>query len=281
MTDMNSRALETRLSSFAYPLVITKFLVTSKRIASEPSVSTNLVQASWMIDLSQSSFFIEIPALPRDEFEEYSSNLFDYWADYVDLHLSVPDFSLALEVEEGSIRGKGKILIYLGALYGGIATYGSFVSGLSTIYDQVRYVSDYLGKKAIHTLDETNATLKSRRTISRLGKLKNLFTRVESGEITAQQAYFEAQRILGDSSDESPEFMKELEAALQQTPKSFEQLLLLPDPEHEMHELETLTSPSMPRPHRQRQPLPPPEQFRIEVWRTSKNDPKQVRVLKI
>ena len=88
-----------------------------------------------MFDLGSTDFYIAVPSMPRREFEKYSTSLFDEWDEYAARILALPDYSLVLEVEEGSIKGSGKIAVVLGALYIGIGNYGSFMSGLQTIRD--------------------------------------------------------------------------------------------------------------------------------------------------
>lgn len=57
-----------------------------------------------MIDLGATDFYIDVPSLPRHEFERYSTELFDEWEAYAEKVLRIPDYALALEVEEGSIK---------------------------------------------------------------------------------------------------------------------------------------------------------------------------------
>lgn len=96
-----------------------------------------------MIYLGGTDFYIDVPSLPRHEFEQYSTKLFDKWEEYVENSLRIPDYSLALEVQEGSIKGGAKIAATLGALYFGIGQYGSFISGLQTIQGQIGAVGSF------------------------------------------------------------------------------------------------------------------------------------------
>ena len=80
-----------------------------------------------MIYLGGTDFYIDVPSLPRHEFEQYSTKLFDEWEAYVENALKIPDYSLALEVEEGSIKGSAKIAAALGAIYIGIGQYLSLI----------------------------------------------------------------------------------------------------------------------------------------------------------
>lgn len=76
-----------------------------------------------------------------------------------------------LEVEEGSINGSGKIAVVLGALYIGIGNYGSFVSGLQTIRNQVSTAGDFLAEKAGTPFETTGVQPKIRKHSGSLGRL--------------------------------------------------------------------------------------------------------------
>ena len=58
-----------------------------------------------MIDLGSVSFHIGVPSLSKDELEAYSSDLFDKWEKHLAEELNLKDFSISLEVEDGSIFG--------------------------------------------------------------------------------------------------------------------------------------------------------------------------------
>ena len=88
-----------------------------------------------MLNIGQTSFNIRVPSLPRDEFELYSTNLFDVWEREIAGAISFDDYAISLEIEEGSITGRGKIAIVAGALYFSLGNYGGFIGGLETIYD--------------------------------------------------------------------------------------------------------------------------------------------------
>jgi len=90
-----------------------------------------------MIDLGGTDLYIDVPSLPRQEFERYSTNLFDEWESYIGKVLKIPDYALVLEIEEGSIKVNAKIAAYLYAIYIGIGQYGSFMSGTQTIQGQI------------------------------------------------------------------------------------------------------------------------------------------------
>ena len=97
-----------------------------------------------MLDLGTTEFVLAIPSLPEAELKRLSTSLFDAWDGYVDTTLSLSDYSLFLQVEEGSVRGAAKMGALVGALYMTIGNYGDFVSGVKTIGEQISATSAVL-----------------------------------------------------------------------------------------------------------------------------------------
>ena len=118
-----------------------------------------------MIDLGSTNFHIGVPSMPRQELRRYSTRLFDEWDEYVENTLKLPDYSLALEVEEGSVKGGGKIAVVLGALYLGIGNYGSFISGLQTIREQISSAGDFLAERAVQPFELSGVLPKVRKFV--------------------------------------------------------------------------------------------------------------------
>lgn len=232
-----------------------------------------------MIDLGGTDLYINVPSLPRDEFERYSTNLFDEWESYIGQILKIPDYALALEIEEGSIKVNAKIAAYLTALYIGIGQYGSFVSGAQTILGQISSASDYLATHAAAPFSSSKAKPQIKKYSGSLGQLNRLFVKVQQGKITAEQAIIEAESLLGEDAGSEPNFMNELKTSLENTPKFAKQLKLpLNEIEHEAFQQVTNKKP--------RTPLPKPEQpigqqFRVMVWRESKDKKRKVRVIEL
>ena len=233
-----------------------------------------------MIDIGNTEFLIAVRSLAKDDFEIYSSRLFDTWDEYIEKSLMVPDYSISLEIEEGSIKGKGKIAIAVGALYLGIGNYGSFISALQTIRGQVSYVSNKLVENAVSPFGE-NVQTTYRNSGGALSQLQRLFQKVQKGELTADQAMLEAERILGDEANSSPEFMQKLNEALKSAPMYPKQESLFEGAENEFNGGNDQSNKKKPS----RTPTPKPDipinQFRVEIWRNSKRDKKNVRVSKL
>lgn len=234
-----------------------------------------------MIDLGATDFYIDVPSLPRHEFEKYSTKLFDEWEAYVEQVLKIPDYALALEVEEGSIKGGAKIAAALYALYIGIGQYGSFVSGLQTIHGQISSVSDFLATHATSPFSSNNIKPRVKKHTGSLGELQRLFYKVQQGKITPEQAMLKAEHMFGDEAKSAPEFMNEMRSSLENTPLLATQLKLpLYTFENEalIQTISNKRQPATPRP----KPEPPiGQQFRVEVWRDSKKGKRNVRVIEL
>lgn len=232
-----------------------------------------------MIDIGTTDFYFAVPHLSKRQLERYSLQLFDFWEDSIESNLLIPDYSLSLEVEEGSIKGRGKIAVALGALYFGVGNYGSFISGLQTIRDQVVTVSDYLAEQAEQQLGPRTGPAKVRKRSGTLGSLQRLFVKVQSGELTPEQATAEAEALIGVDANDSPEFMASLAQSLQQAPKFHEQIPL------PLEGLEDAPRDTLPEKEPHRRPSAPywplPSHLRVEVWRESKKQKKNFRTTNV
>lgn len=230
-----------------------------------------------MIDIGTTDFYFPVSNLSKRQLEKYSTHLFDRWERSLENNLHVPDYALSLQVEEGSIKGSGRIAVLLGALYLGIGNYGSFISGLQIIREQASSVGDFLAEAAKNQLGYRGEKSKIRKRSGTLGSLQRLFAKVQRGEMTAEQATIEAATILGDDAHTSPDFMRWLSQSLNEAPV-FHQQIPLP--------LEGAEEIPLEQPDKERIPRlpqvpagPPPVHFRVQVWRESKKDKKNVRVV--
>ncbi|MGF1910680.1 hypothetical protein L4C38_14655 [Vibrio kasasachensis] len=231
-----------------------------------------------MANIGTVDFYLGVPILPREEFEIYSTQLFDEWEAYIGEYLQLSDFSLVLEVEEGSIKAKGKIFAAIGVLYIGIGQYGSFVSGLQTIHNQVRAVGEYFGERASSPFDLSLAKPKIRNRGESLARLESLFVKVQRGEMTVEIAMQETEAIFGAEVEEAPEFMSDLKKSLEQVsviPKQMELHLVDSDGEELTTEDPKPKKPRNPQPKR---PAPVTDQFRVEVWRETKKSKRNIKV---
>ena len=235
-----------------------------------------------MLDLGSTEFVLAIPSFPEKDLRRLSSSLFDSWEVFVGGSVSVPDYSLFLQVEEVSVKGKATIGAFLAAVYFGIGTYGDFISGLKTIGEQVGATGDYLSQQAgrVFSCPPSRTTLKKRG--GSLAALQRLFVRVQTGELTAEEAMNRAENLLGEEAAAEPDFMRKLADSLLNCPR-YHQQRPLPhlEPAEELDALLDV-APRMPRLPKPPVPvLGPPVQLRIEVWRESKNKRKQTRIIKL
>jgi len=113
-----------------------------------------------------------------------------------------------------------------------------------------------------------------------LGSLQRLFVKVQRGDITPEQATKEAEFLIGEDAKDSPGFMSRLAESLAHAPKFHEQLPLPLD--------ETDDALQGGQPQKERQPRRPsaptwplPTHLRIEVWRESKKQKKNHRIIDV
>ncbi|CRM70420.1 hypothetical protein [Pseudomonas sp. 24 E 13] len=234
-----------------------------------------------MIDLGATDFYIDVPSLPRLEFERYSTKLFDEWEAYVEQVLKIPDYSLALEVEEGSIKGGAKIATALCALYIGIGQYGSFISGLQTIQGQISSIGDFLATHATMPFSSGKVKPRIKKHNGSLGELQKLFFKIQQGKITAEQAMLEAEVMFGDEAKSEPDFMDEMKNSFENTPLLAKQLNLPLNAFEQDVFLQINNKKRQPRSPRPRPEPPIGQQFRVEVWRDSKKEKRKVRVMQL
>jgi hypothetical protein len=234
-----------------------------------------------MVDLGATEFHLAIPSFSEAELKRLSSRLFDSWETFAGDALSLPDYSLFLQVEEGSVKGLATVGAVLGAIYFGIGNYGDFVSGLKTINEQLAATSDYLRENAPAVFSCPSSKVTTSRRAGRMAALQRLFMKVQSGALTADEAMHRAHALLGGEAESVPGFLEELARAFRDCPRFHEQQEL-PFLGHEDEVLsEAPLRPRGPKPPISRPDLGPPLQLRVEVWRESKRKRKQTRVVKL
>jgi hypothetical protein len=229
-----------------------------------------------VIDLGSAKFLIRIPTLSEEQLDAYSTELFDSWERYLEEHVSIPDYSLYLEVEEGSVKGIGKIAAGLSALFVGIGQYDGFVSGVNTISAQIQASSDFLIKNAVEPFIEQTPNHKCRKSSGQLGKLERLLRRVQSGSLTPEDAAAKAEEIFSEDAGDCPEFMNSMQQAFVGAPPTPEQLDLdidIPLVDSESSRLAAI--PRLPLPDRPA--LPSREKYRVEIWRSSKRQRREIK----
>lgn len=234
-----------------------------------------------MIDLGTTSFYLDAPVMTRDEFEKYSTRLFEQWDERLSADLKLPDYSLVLEIEEGSVDGLATVGVVAAAFVAGVTAYGGFISGLETIGRQVRAAGDYLADRAADPFVRLNLKPRVRRRSGKLGQLQRLLARVQRRELDAEAALREAEGFLAEDAAESPELMRLLGDTLRTLPRHPQQLALPMElPEEVIPESEASTGLGA-RVRRKPPYLPPKQQWRVEVWRESRTGKRQVRITEI
>jgi hypothetical protein len=228
-----------------------------------------------MINIGTTDFYLGVPSLPVEEFESYSTKLFEEWEQYVGDVLKLPDYCLVLDVQEGSISAKSKILVGATAVCSFLAAYGSISSGAKNLYADITAAGNYLGVRASAPFPEANVKPKIRNRGEALSKLQSLFVRVANGSISPEEAMILARNLFGD---DVPEFMDQLKDSLENTPSQ----LSLPIEETEAQSIiiqeKEDRKPSTPK---QKVHVIRPDQYRVEIWRESIKSERNIRVRKV
>ena len=234
-----------------------------------------------MVDLGSTEFHLAIPSFSEAELRQLSTRLFDSWESFAGDALAIPDYSLFLQVEEGSVRGIATVGAVLTAVYFGIGNYGDFVSGLRTINEQLAATSAYLRENAPTVFSCPESKVTSSRQAGTLGGLQRLFVKVQAGALSPDEAMQRAQLLLGEETDSVPGFLEELARAFRDCPRFHEQQTLQFSEQDEEELLPVPARPRVPRSPVARPDLAPPLQLRVEVWRESKRKRKHTRVVKL
>jgi len=234
-----------------------------------------------MVDLGSTEFHLAIPSLPEEKLRQLSTRLFDSWEHFADDALSLPDYSLFLQVEEGSVRGLATVGAVLATIYFGIGNYGDFISGLKTINEQLTATSAYLRKHAPSVFSCPDSKVTSTRQAGTLAGLQRLFVKVQSGALTPDEAMDRAIVLLGEEAESVPGFLEELARSFKDCPRFHQQQDLPSFEQDEDGLMTTQRQPKAPKSTTTQRDLAPPLQLRVEVWRESKRKRKQTRVIKL
>jgi len=234
-----------------------------------------------MLDLGSTDFNFAIQSVQASQLEVLSGALFDDWEIYVGRHLALPDYSLFLQVEEGSINGWGKIQSAAGMLFVGISAYGGLMSGIEAISKQVSATGKYLAVQAQSTFSCPDNQTTVRRKGGVPAAVQRLFVRVQNGELTPAEASILAEAILGNEASEVPGFFDALANAFRTCLRRPQQVQLPFVESVEMSPAEPNSGRLPSAPKRRTPELPPPLHYRVEVWRESKRKQKQTKMTAI
>jgi hypothetical protein len=232
-----------------------------------------------MLDLGSTEFYLAVPSVPGEELRRLSNSLFDSWEAYVGSALSLRDYSLFLQVEEGSVRGMAKIGAAIGVLYVAIGNYGDFISGVTTVGQQVNATSEFLSERAVNVFSCPESQAMTKKRGGTIAAIQRPFVKVQRGELTPEEASARAEALLREESANEPGLLRDLTEALRDCPRYHEQQPLpftgsQEDSGSSGHQL-----PQKPRTPRSGPDLGPPLQLRVEVWRESKTKRKHSRLL--
>lgn len=163
-----------------------------------------------MLQISEINFSIDTHHRDRAELERHALALFERYEGLLNLQLKLDDYAIELDLENGSLLGKGKVWATVGGIYIFVCGYGSFASGIETLASHARAVSDYLVNEAPQLIGEPSLkATKKRSSDTQLDSLQKLFRKVQQGKLDPDDAAKLALEILSQSNDELPEGLPE------------------------------------------------------------------------
>ena len=225
-----------------------------------------------MIDIVRASFIFDTPAPPEDDLIAYARRIFDKMDAAAEELLSFDDYSLYLSVEEGSVKGLGKVAVCAYALYQGIAQYGGFIQGVETIKRQGSAVARAVVSAASD--DEMVQHAPKGRTRIDAGaasQLEGLFVKVRDREIGPKEATRRALEVLDPTGAElPPDAQNNIATALESLRLKPEQLPL------DLGIEEKFVPPSGPEPRRKK-PMPAEQHLFVVIEREEKRSQPRFR----
>lgn len=233
-----------------------------------------------MLSIGATEFYMKAATMSPADFEAYTSRLFDEWEARVSQELPLEDYALILEVEEGSIRGSGKIKATAKAVFIVICGYGSLIQGLQYLRDHASAAGSHLSEFAQRSAGSHSPPIVKKKS-GAIGQLQRLFIKVQQREISVEDAVQQAGIILGDDAVESPELLDRLTESLRNVQLKPEQISLSLDVVEEdfpTEEPDTRRHSKAPKPI---PVMPPSTHVRVEVWKESKRGKKRIKVTNI
>ena len=225
-----------------------------------------------MLDIVRASFIFGTPAPPEEDLIAYARRIFDKMDAAAEEFLPFDDYSLYLSVEEGSIKGFGKVGVWVGGLYLAIGNYGGFIQGVETIKRQGSAVARAVVSAASSDVMVQHVPKgRTRVDAGVASQLEGLFVKVRAREIGPKEATRRALEVLDPTGAElPPEAPREIAAALESLRLNPEQLPLDLGIEGESF------PPSGPAPRRKR-PMPAEQHLFVVIEREEKRSQPRFR----
>lgn len=230
------------------------------------------------LEIGLTEFTLDVPIMPAKALEAYSSRVFDRWESRLAADVPLPDYSLHLEIVEGSLKGKGRIWVATAKFVAAVSVSGGLISAVKEISWAVRSGGTYLAQVAAEPYADVEPHLRVKRSTAKLGEIERLITRVQSGQLERGEAAILAQALFEEDEPGAAELATivcNTIGTVQRTPTQ----LVLPLEEFETLMISKPETPSPPpRRPKPKSEVPLPERFRAEVWRESKKGRKHITV---
>jgi hypothetical protein len=233
-----------------------------------------------VISIGEATFHVEVAHIGDAALEEYARALFSGF-DESTAALPLEDFALYLDIEEGSIKGRGKILAAAAVLYVAIGEFGDFAQGVREIASVSRRVMSTFASDAPNMLGRPNTLVSKRTNAATLGKLEGLFAAVRSGALRPDEATRRAVELLGEDKELPETLQAEIEASVHRIVKNPQQIdWVVPDADVELQQgVDTTRQPGERVRSRIRKAVAPARKLRIEIRKSSRRAKPRLTIM--
>ena len=159
----------------------------------------------------------------------------------------------------------------------GLIAYGGLITGVDIVTKQVKATNRFLAEQAHNIFECPSSKAAVKNKGGAPAALQRLFSRVQRGELTPDEATILAQSVLGGDEIKIPGFFEVLTKAFNECPKFAQQINLPLEAMSEDLPINATSSKSTNKP----KPRPidiPSLHCRVEVWRESKNTLKKTKI---
>ncbi|MBS1943387.1 MAG: hypothetical protein JST38_21195 [Bacteroidetes bacterium] len=216
--------------------------------------------------LSNASFRLEGDYSDPDRLEALARKLYNEWKGIVVEHYDLEDYGLVVVLEEGSLKGLTRLVAAAGVVYGFIAGYGSFRSGIDYMVQDGKAAAEAIRSKSpLKDEIERNMLVKFAADAGVITQVDRILNRVKLGQLSPDEGRVLILNILETYGDVPSKTVADIEDSLRTMPRAGEQLSI---------EVESLRDAASKKqtPRKPRVPQPAEAHWVIEVSSRSRKE---------
>lgn len=175
--------------------------------------------------LSNAAFKLGGDYSDPDRLEELAQRLYTEWKGLAAEHFNLDDYGLIVVLEEGSLKGFTRVVAAAGVVYGIVAGYGSFRSGIEYLEKDGRAAAEAIRVKApLKDEIDRNTLVKFIADSGVITQVNRILQRVKLGQLSPDEGRVLILNILETYGDVPPGTVNDIEDSLRTMPKAGTQL---------------------------------------------------------